>query len=159
MLPVGGILCRDRDQMAQADWASGVLLRRLLSVIVAETLNHSSERLRVFLAGRAHEKRRSSIRTIHLAFTLASAPVVSLLPPYPVHNWTFDKATRTRIPHDPHLTVTTKGLSGRLANNQVTCQDLLAYLLTLASKQLMRLHFSQASKSSRPYLLACLLAW
>ena len=36
VLPAGGIPCRDRDQMAQADWASGVLLWRLLSVIVAE---------------------------------------------------------------------------------------------------------------------------
>jgi hypothetical protein len=36
VLPVGGILCRDRDQMAQADWVSGVLLQRLLSVIVAK---------------------------------------------------------------------------------------------------------------------------
>jgi hypothetical protein len=32
-LAVGGIPCQDRDQMAQADWASGVLLRRLLSVL------------------------------------------------------------------------------------------------------------------------------
>ncbi len=36
----------------------------------------------VSLAGCAHDNRWSSIRTIHLAFTLASAPVVSLLPPY-----------------------------------------------------------------------------
>jgi hypothetical protein len=44
-------------------------------------LNDSSERLRVSMAGLTHDKQRSSIRTIHLAFTLASAPVVSLLPP------------------------------------------------------------------------------
>jgi hypothetical protein len=35
VLPVGGILCRDEDQMAQA-WASGVLLQRVLSVVVAK---------------------------------------------------------------------------------------------------------------------------
>ena len=35
LLP-GGILCRDQDQIAQADWASGVLLQRVLSVVVAE---------------------------------------------------------------------------------------------------------------------------
>ena len=52
--------------------------------------DHSSERLRVSLAGRAHDNRGSSIRTIHLAFTLASAPAVSLLPPYRTFALPFD---------------------------------------------------------------------
>ena len=55
--------------MAQADWASGVQLRRLLLVVMTE-------------GGLAHDNRGSSIRIIHLAFTLASASVVSLIPPY-----------------------------------------------------------------------------
>jgi hypothetical protein len=93
MLRVGGIPCRDRSQMAQADWASGILLRRLLSVVVAEgsgskyvfrltILSTSPERLRISLAGRAHGNWGSNIKTIHLAFALASTPVVSLLRPY-----------------------------------------------------------------------------
>ena len=36
VLPAGGIPCRDRNQMAQVDWASGVQLRRLLLIVVAE---------------------------------------------------------------------------------------------------------------------------
>jgi len=43
--------------------------------------------------GRAHGNRGSSIRTIHLVFTLASVPVVSLLPPYRTFALPFDPDT------------------------------------------------------------------
>ena len=45
----------------------------------------------------------------------------------------------------------------RLANNQVTCQDLLAYLLTLASKQTGHEASFFPSKQVVEALLACLL--
>jgi hypothetical protein len=45
----------------------------------------------------------------------------------------------------------------RLANNQVTCQDLLAYLLTLASKQASHEASFFPSKQVVEALLACLL--
>src|ERR1700722_19736585 len=49
------------------------------------------------------------------------------------------------------------GLPDRLANNQVTCQDLLAYLLTLASKQASHEASVFPSKQVVEALLACLL--
>jgi len=47
-------------------------IRWLNSVFRLTILNDSSERLRVSMAGLTHDKQGSSIRTIHLAFTLAS---------------------------------------------------------------------------------------
>ena len=48
-------------------------------------------------------------------------------------------------------------LPTRLANNQVTCQDLLAYLLTLASKSASHEASFFPSKQVVEALLACLL--
>ncbi len=49
---------------------------------IKQVTSKKTKTFRVSLAGRARDNGGSSIRTIHLAFTLASAPVVSLLPPY-----------------------------------------------------------------------------